>query len=84
MLNCVSKSFRGLVCDNTVYLKDAYFHIEIQPEHTLRFAFSGEAYQYRALPSCLGLSPVHGCINVLNYIDDWLTLAQSKELATQY
>ncbi len=36
----------------TIDLKDAYFHIEILPQHRkfLRFAFGGEAYQYRVLP----------------------------------
>ncbi len=43
----------------TIDLKDAYFHIEILPQHRkfLRFAFGGEAYQYRVLPFGLALSP---------------------------
>ncbi len=43
----------------TIDLKDAYFHVEILPQHRkfLRFAFGGEAYQYRVLPFGLALSP---------------------------
>lgn len=43
----------------TITLKDAYFHIEILPQHTkfLRFAFEGRAYQYRVLQFGLALSP---------------------------
>ncbi|KAI2649876.1 Transposon Ty3-G Gag-Pol polyprotein [Labeo rohita] len=84
----------------TIDLKDAYFHIEILPQHRkfLRFAFGGEAYQFRVLPFGLALSPrtftkcmdaalaplrLQG-IRVLNYIDDWLILAQSREIALQH
>ncbi|KAI2647899.1 Transposon Ty3-I Gag-Pol polyprotein [Labeo rohita] len=76
----------------TIDLKDAYFHVSILPHHRkfLRFAFRGEAYQYRVLPFGLALSPrtftkcvdaalaplrLQG-IRILNYIDDWLILAQ--------
>ncbi|KAL0148452.1 hypothetical protein M9458_056262, partial [Cirrhinus mrigala] len=43
----------------TIDLKDAYFHVSILPQHRkfLRFAFRGEAYQYRVLPFGLALSP---------------------------
>lgn len=75
----------------TIDLKDAYFHIKILPQHRkfLRFAFGGEAYQYRVLPFSLALSPrtytkcmdaalaplrLQG-IRILNYIDDCLILA---------
>ncbi|ROL51349.1 Transposon Ty3-G Gag-Pol polyprotein [Anabarilius grahami] len=81
-------------------LKDAYFHVSIHPSHRkfLRFAFGGEAYQYRVLPFGLSLSPrtftkcvdaalaplrLQG-IRVLNYIDDWLILAQTERLAVQH
>ncbi|XP_067245130.1 uncharacterized protein, partial [Chanodichthys erythropterus] len=81
-------------------LKDAYFHVSIHPSHRkfLRFAFGGEAYQYRVLPFGLSLSPrtftkcvdaalaplrIQG-IRILNYIDDWLILAQSEQLAVQH
>ncbi len=81
-------------------LKDAYFHISILPCHRrfLRFAFGGKAYQYRVLPFGLALSPraftkcVDGAlvplwlqgIRIINYIDDWLILAQSHQLAVRH
>ncbi len=76
-------------------LKDAYFHVSILPRHRpfLRFAFEGRAYQYKVLPFRLALSPrvftkvVEGAlvpmreqgVRTLNYLDDWLILAQSRE-----
>ncbi|KAI2645233.1 Transposon Ty3-G Gag-Pol polyprotein [Labeo rohita] len=84
----------------TIDLKDAYFHVSILPQHRkfLRFAFRGEAYQYRVLPFGLALSPrtITKCVDaalaplrlrgicILNYIDDWLILAQSEQLAAQH
>ena len=75
-------------------LKDAYFHIQINPHHRpfLRFAFEGQAYQYTVLPFDLSLAPRtftkcmdralsplrHQGERVLNYHDDWLVLAQSR------
>ncbi|KAL0151133.1 hypothetical protein M9458_053646 [Cirrhinus mrigala] len=84
----------------TIDLKDAYFHISILPQHRkfLRFAFRGEAYQYWVLPFGLALSPrtftkcvdaalaplrLRG-IRILNYIDDWLILAQLEVVAAQH
>ncbi len=84
----------------TIDLKDAYFHISILPYHRkfLRFAFGGKAYQYRVLPFGLALSPrtftkcvdaalvplrLQG-IRIMNYIDDWLILAQSHQLAVRH
>ncbi|XDV15176.1 hypothetical protein PO909_015306 [Leuciscus waleckii] len=64
----------------------------------LRFAFGGKAYQYRVLPFGLALSPrtftkcvdaalaprrLQG-IRIMNYIDDWLILAHSHQLAVQH
>ncbi len=76
-------------------LKDAYFHVSILPRQRpfLRFAFEGRAWQYRVLPFGLSLSPrvltkvLEGAliplrevgVRILNYLDDWLILAQSRE-----
>ncbi|KAL0181298.1 hypothetical protein M9458_023704, partial [Cirrhinus mrigala] len=81
----------------TIDLKDVYFHVSILPQHRkfLRFAFRGEASQYRVLPFGLVLSPrtFTKCVDaalvplrlqgicILNYIDDWLILAESESLA---
>ncbi len=81
-------------------LKDAYFHICNFPQHRkfLRFAFRGKAYQYRVLPFGQALSPrtFTKCVDValaplrlqgiriLNYIDDWLILVQSEQLAVRH
>ncbi len=83
-----------------IELKDAYFHISILPCHRkfLRFAFGGRAYQYWVLPFGLALSPrtftkcLDGAlaplhlqgIRIMSYIDDWLILAQSHQLAVRH
>ncbi len=79
----------------SVDLKDAFFHIQIAPYHRwfLRFDFEGTAYQYSVLPFGLALAPrtFSKCIDaalsplrtsgmrILNYLDDWLILAQSQD-----
>ncbi len=79
----------------SVDLKDAYFHIQIAPHHRrfLRFAFENTAYQYSVLPFGLALAPRTfskcvdaalsplraGGMRILNYLDDWLILAQSRD-----
>ncbi len=64
----------------------------------LRFAFEGRAYQYKALPFGLSLSPRfftkvveaalvplrEAGIRILNYLDDWLILAQSRALLCEH
>ncbi len=80
---------------SSVDLKDAYFHIQITPHHRcfLRFSFEGTAYQSSVLPFGLALAPstFSKCLDaalsplrasrmrILNYLDDWLILAQSRD-----
>ncbi len=83
-----------------INLKDAYFHVSILPRHRpfLCFAFEGRVYQCKALPFGLSLSPrvftkvmeealvplKEAVIHILNYIDDWLILAQSRALLCEH
>ncbi len=81
-------------------LKDAYFHIQVAPHHrrVLRFAFKGVDYQYKILPFGLSLAPrtFTRCmdaalsplrqmgIRILNYLNDWLILAQLLAVLTSH
>ena len=81
----------------SIDLKDAYFHIPIYPPHRkfLRFGFEGKVYEYTVLPFGLSLSPrvFVKCtqaavaplrqrgVRIATYIDDWLTLATSRQEA---
>ncbi|KAL0154061.1 hypothetical protein M9458_050635, partial [Cirrhinus mrigala] len=89
----VTNQVRGLVCDDRSERR-------VLPQHRkfLRFAFRGEAYQYWVLPFGLVLSPrtFKKCVDaalvplrlqgirILNYIDDWLILAESESLAARH
>ncbi len=77
----------------SVNLEDTYFHIRIAPHNRqfLRFAFERVAYQRTVLSFGLSLAPrtFKKCIDValsplrqkgiriLNYLDNWLIMAQS-------
>ncbi len=72
----------------------------VAPHHRrfLRSAFKGVAYQYKVLPFGLSLAPrtFTRCmdaalsplrqmgIHILNYLDDWLILAQSQAVLTSH
>ncbi len=65
--DCVSNQVRGLVCHDRS--QGSYFHISILPQHRkfLRFAFGGEAYQYRVLPFTLSFSLVLFLADCFNF-----------------
>ncbi len=95
MQNRVFGCIRPQVRSAAFYLKDPYFHVSILPRHRpfLQFAFEERAYQYKVLPFGLSLSPRvftkvaeaalvplrEQGVRILNYLDDWLILAQSQD-----
>ncbi len=88
----------GLVA--SMDLKDIYFHsqIALHHRHFLRFALEGTAYQYsvllfelalapHTLSKCMDAAPPHltaSMMRVLNYLDDWLILAQSRDMPASH
>ncbi|KAI2655731.1 hypothetical protein H4Q32_024335 [Labeo rohita] len=92
ILTCVRDQDRFVAID----LKDAHFHVSMLPRHRpfLRFALEGRAYQYKVLHFDLSQSPrvftkvVEAAlaplrevgIRILNYFDDWLILAHSRDI----
>ncbi len=97
---CIFQCVRPFDWFAAIDLKDAYFHVPILPRHRpfLRFAFEGRAYQHKALPFGLSLSPRvftkvveaalvplrEAGIHILNYLNDWLILAQSRALLCEH
>ncbi|XP_072219103.1 uncharacterized protein [Leuresthes tenuis] len=80
-------------------LKDSYFHVPIAPHHRqfLRFAFQGQAYQFKVMPFGLSLAPriFSRCVaaalapiqarglTILPYLDDWLIVSPTAEQAVR-
>ncbi len=95
MQKCIFGCIRPRDRSAVVELKDSYFHVAIFPRHrsVLRFAFEGRAYKYKVLPFGLYLSPRvftkvaeaalvpmrEQGVRILNYLEDWLILAQSQD-----
>uniref|UniRef100_A0AAV2LLV6 ribonuclease H n=1 Tax=Knipowitschia caucasica TaxID=637954 RepID=A0AAV2LLV6_KNICA len=85
---------------SSIDLTDAYFHVPIVPEHRrfLRFAVGERNYEYCRLPFGYALAPrtFSKCVEaaleplrragvrILTYIDDWLILASSREVAVSH
>ncbi len=99
MQKCIFGCIRPRDRSAVVELKDSYFDVAIFPRHrsVLRFAFEGRAYKYKVLPFGLSLSPRvftkvaeaalvplrEQGMHILNYLEDWLILAQDQLWRTQ-
>ncbi|KAL0155801.1 hypothetical protein M9458_050064, partial [Cirrhinus mrigala] len=88
---CIFSCIRQQDWFAAIDLKDAYFHVSILPRHRpfLRFAFEGQAYQYRVLPFGLALSPrvftkVAEDGHPDPHLDDWLIIAHSRDLLCEH
>ncbi len=95
---CVSDQVRGLVChDRSKRLLFPYLHLS-QSQEFPEVCFQGQSLPISVLPFGLALSPrtftkcvdaalaplrLQG-IRILNYIDDWLILAQSEQMAVPH
>lgn len=94
-LKRIFRCVRPQDCFAAIDLKDVYFHVSILPCHRpfLQFAFEGLAYQYKVPPFGLSRPPRvftkvteaalvplrEQSVRILNYSDDWLILAQSRD-----
>ena len=81
-------------------LQDAYFHVAVDPRDTkyLRFAYDGETFEFQVLPFGLSTAPrtftrlvrAVGAylktlgINIFQYLDDWLVVGETYQLALSY
>ncbi len=96
--SCVSDQVRGLVCDDRFEGHIFPYIHPSSTQEVPEVCFRGKAYQYWVLPFGLALSTctftkcmdaalaplrLQG-IRILNYIDDWLILAQSEQIAVQH
>ena len=84
----------------SIDLRDAYFHLCIHPRDRkyLRFSLDGQNYQFRSLPFGLSLAPWvftrvvrefllslrQQGVRIRAFLDDWLILAQSKQLCAAH
>ena len=81
-------------------LQDAYYHVAVDTRYTkyLRFTYDGEIFEFQVLPFGLSTTPrtftplvrAVGAylktlgINVFQYLDDWLVVGETYQLALTY
>ena len=80
----------------SIYFKDAYFHISINPHSrkNLRFHIQGQSYKLKALPFGLStaatvvqevkLMAQNKGVRIHQYLDDWLVRATSHQTCLQH